>query len=375
MIAEHEFELHVEYGQITLCSGFRDFDEHLTVARAGQRNGICGAYYEHSLSLLTGLHTGAVPFRVEVHDAEPVTGNEWEEVVEVNYRPSDLEQNLWTFSGGETVDLAMLGDHRARYSARGMGRAHDLTRLSGEPIMDRYLLQLWPAESQPERVIRETSEVARYWAGVAQRTPPPTNEDRFAAAAQWLDEEERRQEHERQHRHEAQQERERLDWGGTVPTPELEVAGWNARSLAQQDRELADLLVTAPEPVQRDLLRWLLEHGVQNVEAELDWPSVIDAAVARALSEADLERIDRALFGPAKGRRFVVVRRSAGATDPIDRPALWPPAAVYGALAATAEPDSMSRVLVDAVTNFIATDDPAVGASAIKQRLIELLAR
>ena len=41
---------------------------------------------------------------------------------------------------------------------------------------DRYLLQLWPAEPAPDAVVREGSEIAAYWHGVARgedstRTP------------------------------------------------------------------------------------------------------------------------------------------------------------------------------------------------------------
>ena len=38
----------------------------------------------------------------------------------------------------------------------------------GETAPDRYLLQLWPAPPEPDAVVREGSESAAYWHGVAR---------------------------------------------------------------------------------------------------------------------------------------------------------------------------------------------------------------
>ncbi|OYO01508.1 hypothetical protein CGZ94_12190 [Enemella evansiae] len=375
MIAAYDFGLHVHYGYASLTGAATDEDVDLIEARAGQRNGILGARVVGALSFVFGLHTGVVPFRVEVHASEPAVGVDWEDVVEVDYLTDEVSQFLTTFDDSVAFDLAEVGNHRARYSASGMDLAHDLTRLSGEPELDRYLLQLWPAESQPERVIRQTSDKARNWAGVAEQTPPPTDEGRHRAAAQWLEEEGRRQEHERQRRREAEQERSRLAWGGTLPTPELEAAGWNARALAKRDREFAELLVDAPAAVQRQLLRWLLEQGVRHLPQDQDWRPVIEAAINGALDASELDRIRVLLFGPPEGLQVVAVSQFVGSQDPPVRPAVWPPAAIYGALAAATQADNLSRILVDVVTNFLAMDDPAVSAAVIRSRLEELLRR
>jgi hypothetical protein len=54
-----------------------------------------------------------------------------------------------------------------------MDDAWDGTRLDGDPALDRYLLQLWPAAWAPDAVLRQSTEAAAYWNGVAQETQGP----------------------------------------------------------------------------------------------------------------------------------------------------------------------------------------------------------
>ena len=75
--------------------------------------------------------------------------------------------------GRDTVPAATAGTHRARWCATGMDEAHDRTRLDGEPEIDRYLLQLWPALPAPDAVVRRAGENAASWHGFAAGTGPP----------------------------------------------------------------------------------------------------------------------------------------------------------------------------------------------------------
>jgi hypothetical protein len=157
----------VHYGQIYVQSGddFPDADESF----AGQRNGLCGSAVPGFLYLITGLHTGDVGFTVELHDAPPPFGDGWQDVVEAPFRPAG-ETVLIEWGGQEywPLDLAE-ASYRVRYCATGMdaGRALD-TRMEQEPEADRYLLQFWPAPPEPDRVVRQTSEIAAYWHGYAR---------------------------------------------------------------------------------------------------------------------------------------------------------------------------------------------------------------
>ena len=36
------------------------------------------------------------------------------------------------------------------------------TNVGDEPV-DRYRLDLWPAPAEPDRIVKQTSEVAAYW--------------------------------------------------------------------------------------------------------------------------------------------------------------------------------------------------------------------
>jgi hypothetical protein len=61
------------------------------------------------------------------------------------------------------------GSYRARYHARAMQAGTELdTNVTTVPV-DTYRLDLWPAEPAPDRVIKQTSEIAAYWHDWAKR--------------------------------------------------------------------------------------------------------------------------------------------------------------------------------------------------------------
>jgi hypothetical protein len=68
--------------------------------------------------------------------------------------------------GGESeaaLDLAA-GDHRVRWAGTALDAARDQdTVLDDERVVDRYLLQFWPAERSGDTVLRQSSETAAYW--------------------------------------------------------------------------------------------------------------------------------------------------------------------------------------------------------------------
>lgn len=155
-------ELHVHYSQFYIESRDDGTGEGVPEVLAGQRNGLCGAAVPGLLYLTTGLHTGSVHLTIEVLDAPVPAGEEWEDVVEVSFRPQSdvvvLEQ--WAGDGSWLLELDEI-DYRVRYCASGMDRAREKdTRLDGEPLLDRYLLQLWPSAPAQDAVIRQTSDVA-----------------------------------------------------------------------------------------------------------------------------------------------------------------------------------------------------------------------
>jgi hypothetical protein len=171
-----EGEVHVHYGQIYVESDPDSFGPDFAEAFARQSSGLCGAAVPGALWLTTGLHTGHVGFTVEVHDQPPPLDEEWEDVVEVSYRPASARSTLLQWAGEAFWDLDLEEiDYRVRYCAKGMDEARQQDTRLDEPQIDCYLLQFWPAPPAPERIVKQTAEIAAYWHDWARQQPsPPT---------------------------------------------------------------------------------------------------------------------------------------------------------------------------------------------------------
>jgi hypothetical protein len=158
-------EVHVDYGQIFVESGEDDCDLH--DAFAGQEGvGLCGGGQEGMLLLLTGLRIGGVDFTAELHDSRPELDETWEEIVEVPFRPVSEETRLRQWNAKNWWELELEErDYRVRYSAIGMddGRSKNVREDDEPPTDDRYLLQIWPAEPEPARLLKQTGGAAAYW--------------------------------------------------------------------------------------------------------------------------------------------------------------------------------------------------------------------
>jgi hypothetical protein len=166
-------EVRVHYGQVYVESDPERANPLLEEAFAGQSNGLCGAAAPGALFLVTGLHTGHVGLAVELHDGPPPVDDAWEEVVEVSFAPVSSRIALVEWAGAASWPLELeRTDHRVRYCATGMdaGRTRD-TLLEGEPLLDCYLLQFWAGPPGPDRVEKQTSEVAAYWHRFARGLP------------------------------------------------------------------------------------------------------------------------------------------------------------------------------------------------------------
>lgn len=172
--------LPVSYRQFYVESRPEVFDGALSESRAGQVNGLCGAAVQGHLFLTTGLHTGRVGLTVEVHDGRPPLTDEWEDVVEAPFLPASPTVVVVPWGEGPlcTLELAVL-PYRVRYSASAMDLTVDqeIAILEGGSIVDRYLLQFWPASPAPDEVIKQTSRSAAYWHECARSLPTPTLEE------------------------------------------------------------------------------------------------------------------------------------------------------------------------------------------------------
>jgi hypothetical protein len=98
-------------------------------------------------------------------DASPGEPEEhWEDVVEVSIDVPPGTEVGWTSwageSGGVLAGIAP-GTYRLRVSARGRDTARVQEFADGQ--VDAYLLQLWPAASEPDAILRTTTQDAQYW--------------------------------------------------------------------------------------------------------------------------------------------------------------------------------------------------------------------
>ncbi|WP_202867816.1 hypothetical protein [Kribbella pittospori] len=247
----------VAYGQIYVESSGRQ--PELPESFGGQQNGLCGAAVQGALFLMTGLHTGRVGFVVEVYDEAPAIDEFWEEIVEASFRPvGAVALNGWGGEGHWPLDLDEV-DYRVRYCGWGMDAGHQAAPpMDDEPLVDRYLVQFWPAPPAPDRVVKQTSAQAAYWHRVARETPPPPTAEQRA---------ELKRERERRAAEEALAELTR-EWGGTLPSERVRDASLRAFGLAQLDRPLIDDIDRVDPDTQRAIARWAVRRVC--VDKQLD---------------------------------------------------------------------------------------------------------
>lgn len=259
-------EIDVHYGFFFLQPP--DADPDLSAATGGQVNGLCGAAQLGALSFVTGLHTGPLPLRVEWVREQPALAPTWEDVVEVSLLTDTPQLSLQAFEECVGVQLPAPGSYRVRYCATGMDAAVEAdTRDSDEPVLDRYLVQLWPAPPGPDAVVRQTSRIAGYWHGVARHTPAPLTAEEVARAERALIE-----------HGEAKDEHDAWKWAHRPPSDRLLALGGRASRLAHADRPLLDAVAACDAQTQRAIAAWAARRACEIAgAATLDW-------VARALT-------------------------------------------------------------------------------------------
>ncbi|MFC0542197.1 hypothetical protein [Kutzneria chonburiensis] len=255
----------VHYGQFYVHSN--DDWPGLGECFGGQRNGLCGGAVPVHLLLITGSHTGYVGLTVELHEHAPVLDETWEEIVEVSFRPLG-DTHLLGWGGEWTSELALADvDHRVRYCGTRLDDGHEQDgRDEDEPELDRYLLQFWPSPPAPDEVVKQSSEYAAYWHGVARDQPaPPTPEERAEAERLARLEQERVAE-------EMRLRAEAHVWGGRLPDGPLRQMDGNARALATLDRRLADALAETGADTQRAVAHWAARRVYVEAQlADVEW--------------------------------------------------------------------------------------------------------
>ncbi|MDR6865029.1 hypothetical protein [Phycicoccus sp. 3266] len=363
------FELHVHYGFVDLQSGGQA-PADLVTARGGQANGLCGARYPGTLAMVTGLHTGTVPFTVAVGAQPPPLAEDWEDVVEVSFEALGPDCLLTTFDDAHRIALPEATTYRARYSASAMDAAREQdTRMQDEPVIDRYLLELWPAPAAPDAVVRETSSVASYWHRIARTSAPPppqpTPEELAAAAAREQAERDARlAEHQRQ--------QELVRWVGSPPDEALRAGGEGAAALARVDRALAERVASLDRSAQRRTAVWAARSACDLAgPGPLDWSAALEALDDDHALPPPFDEPAQAwarLYPPHRTTTVATVVMSEAATS-TRRPAVAAPAAALAALLAAGNQDSAVAVFGALSQAASALDDPDTLYSALRERL------
>ncbi|WP_331769120.1 hypothetical protein OG948_35480 (plasmid) [Embleya sp. NBC_00888] len=152
----------------------------------------------------------------------------------------------------------------------------------GEPPVDRYLLQFWPAPAEPDRVVRRTSDQAAYWHKVARDRPPPPTPGERAAAARAAREEEARA------HAEIVRNCELRMWAGRLPTERLRRVGGNVHGMRMLDVHLVHAIARVDDGTRREIARWAAHRAYALAGlADVDW---IAPALRRLLEDPNVPR-------------------------------------------------------------------------------------
>lgn len=163
--------IETDYGQFDLIwSEGGEFDGNFDRSFAGQVNGLVGASSSDGVYINLGRRSGGSPIRIILRNAAPqpddleVAAPEWEDIVEVSFVLPEGRALRWTsWAGMDCGPLAGIapGSYRLRVSAKGRDQGRD-GEVSEEPL-DYYLIELWPAPSAPDVILRVGSDDAQYW--------------------------------------------------------------------------------------------------------------------------------------------------------------------------------------------------------------------
>jgi hypothetical protein len=324
-------EVRVDHCWISLAPDDDPLD--LSAARAGSRNGALLPGADGMLAMITGLHLGDVSLRVELHASRPPVGDAWEDVVEAPLRTTDERYRLSTADFGAELELPGGTDLRARWCASGVDAAYDGTRSAGEPVLDRYLLQLWPARRRGDAVVRTTSVRYRHAHEEAQRT---TEAARAALAAlPAVTREEVRESARRRvqalldgvaaDRRADAERADRQAWGSWRPSLALRSVGGRAPQLAAAAPVLAERVAGLNPDAQRALAARCARHACASV-GRGDVPEIraLLAAVesGHPVTPPTWDTAWAWVHGPAPGGTecVSVVQRSVGHAAPPHRP-------------------------------------------------------
>jgi hypothetical protein len=155
--------VYTDYGQLTLEWGEEIWDGDADRFFKDQQNGLVGAAVPDSVVIVLARRSGGSAVRIVLEASEPSASADWEDVVEVSFDLPPGRAMRWSSWAGESGgSLAVpAGQYRLRVSAAG--RDAGAWGESADKVVDRYLIELWPAPAAPDAVLRVGSNDAGYW--------------------------------------------------------------------------------------------------------------------------------------------------------------------------------------------------------------------
>jgi hypothetical protein len=152
-----------DYGQLTLDWGEDLWDGDADRFFKDQHNGLVGAAVSGTVVIMLARWSSGSAVRIVLEASEPRTNADWEDVVETSFDLPPGRLMRWsTWGGGSGGPLSVPpGQYRLRVSA--VGRDAGVQNEFADEVVDRYLLELWPAPAAPDAVLRVGSDDARRW--------------------------------------------------------------------------------------------------------------------------------------------------------------------------------------------------------------------
>jgi hypothetical protein len=154
--------VYTDYGQLTLEWGEEIWDGDADRFFKDQQNGLVGAAVPDNVVIRLARRSGGSAVRIVLEASEPGATVEWEDVVEASFDlPPGRAMRWLTWAGESGGSLAVPpGQYRLRVSAAG--RDAGAQDEFADEVVDRYLVELWPAPAAPDAVLRVGSDDARY---------------------------------------------------------------------------------------------------------------------------------------------------------------------------------------------------------------------
>ncbi|MDG3008747.1 hypothetical protein G4X40_01140 [Rhodococcus sp. D2-41] len=222
-------------------------------------------------TVLTGAAYGPVEVTVDLLDGPPTTADftGWEVVEETELTVDSAAMVVMTLEGEPAQGFSHFADQPAgtyRLRAHAHGRDANWDMDVTEPS-EKYLLQLWPSTGGDVRVVQLKKEDQAWGEAPGEvLTPDMTKVTLVSPDGRWRTVKALGSEYNGALA-------QRVPWGGREPSSTLSNY-WDAKTLAELDRRIIDVVESARSDRWRSMARWAARRAcVRAGLADIDWIS------------------------------------------------------------------------------------------------------